>query len=95
VYAYPGKGDALAQIYAQTSRRALSDEEPGTVYYAICRDREDPLIFHFFEQYRDKAAFDTHNDQPIIESIFKDNLMKDCKAVFGKPLYGTPTPPAS
>jgi quinol monooxygenase YgiN len=34
--------------------------EPGCEAYIPCRDPEDPRSFLFYEQYRDKAAFEAH-----------------------------------
>ena len=43
--------------------RALADatrQEPGCEAYIPCREPEDPRSFLFYEQYRDKAAFEEH-----------------------------------
>ena len=37
-----------------------SREEPGCELYIPCRDPEDPRSYLFYEQYRDKAAFEEH-----------------------------------
>jgi quinol monooxygenase YgiN len=34
--------------------------EPGCEAYVPCRDPEDPRSLLFYEQYRDKAAFEEH-----------------------------------
>jgi quinol monooxygenase YgiN len=39
---------------------AASRREPGCELYIPCRDPEDPSVFLFYEQYRDKAAFEEH-----------------------------------
>jgi quinol monooxygenase YgiN len=39
---------------------AATREEPGCEAYVPCRDPEDPRSFLFFEQYRDKGAFEEH-----------------------------------
>ncbi len=39
---------------------AASRQEPGCEAYVPCRDPEDARSFVFFEQYRDKAAFEEH-----------------------------------
>ena len=46
--------EVMAEL-AEASRR-----EPGCEAYVPCRDPEDPRSFLFYEQYRDKAAFDEH-----------------------------------
>ena len=45
----------IARELAQASRN-----EPGCEAYVPCRDPEDPRSFLFYEQYRDKAAFEEH-----------------------------------
>lgn len=35
IHAHPGSADALEVVYAETTR--LAQNEPGTVYYCICR----------------------------------------------------------
>jgi quinol monooxygenase YgiN len=39
---------------------AATREEPGCEAYVPCRDPEDPRSFLFYEQYRDKGAFEEH-----------------------------------
>jgi quinol monooxygenase YgiN len=39
---------------------AASRQEPGCEAYVPCRDPEDARSCVFFEQYRDKAAFEEH-----------------------------------
>ena len=80
VYAYPEHADALEAVYAETTRLAAS--EPGSIYYCIARDGDDPTIFHFFERYKGRKAFEDHNNQPIIQELMEDKLMKGVKAKF-------------
>ncbi|KAJ5939808.1 hypothetical protein N7466_002942 [Penicillium verhagenii] len=84
VYAYPEHADALEAVYVETTR--LAQSEPGTIYYCICRDQDDPTIFHFFERYAGRQAFDDHNAQPIIEKLMEDKYMRGVKAKFMKAL---------
>jgi quinol monooxygenase YgiN len=35
-------------------------QEPGCELYIPCRDPESPRSFLFYEQYRDRAAFEAH-----------------------------------
>ena len=37
-----------------------SRQEPGCEMYHPCRDPEDPRSFLFYEQYRDRDAFEAH-----------------------------------
>ena len=45
----------IARELAEASRG-----EPGCEAYVPCRHPEDPRSFLFYEQYRDKAAFEEH-----------------------------------
>ncbi|KAJ4308191.1 hypothetical protein N0V94_009461 [Neodidymelliopsis sp. IMI 364377] len=80
VYAYPEHADALEAVYAETTRLAAS--EPGSIYYCICRDSDDRNVFHFFERYTGRAAFEEHNAQPIVQKLMRDRLYKGVKAKF-------------
>ena len=35
-------------------------DEPGCFRFDLMRDRENPRCFHFYEVYRDEAAFNSH-----------------------------------
>jgi quinol monooxygenase YgiN len=80
VYAHPEHADALEAVYAETTRLAAS--EPGIIYYCLSRDGDDPTVFHFFERYTGRQAFEDHNAQPIIRKLMKDQLIKGVKAKF-------------
>lgn len=48
---------------AASLMRELADatrQEPGCELYIPCRDPEDARSFLFYEQYRDKSAFEEH-----------------------------------
>jgi quinol monooxygenase YgiN len=53
-----GEEDRAVEIIAELA--AASRQEPGCELYIPCRDPEDPGSFLFYEQYRDKAAFEEH-----------------------------------
>lgn len=82
VYAYPEHADALEAVYAETTR--LAEFEPGTIYYCLARDSDDPTLFHFFERYSGRKAFEAHNEQPIIQKLMADKYIKGVKAKFNK-----------
>ncbi|KAJ5745831.1 hypothetical protein N7520_011013 [Penicillium odoratum] len=82
VYAHPEHADALEAVYAETTR--LAQFEPGSIYYCICRDADDPNIFHFFERYAGRQAFEDHNAQPIIQKLMADQYIRGVKAKFMK-----------
>ncbi|KAK0625060.1 hypothetical protein B0T17DRAFT_508077 [Bombardia bombarda] len=91
VYAHAEHADALEAVYVETTR--LSKSEPGIIYYSIARDQDDLTIFHFFEHYVDKKAFENHNSQPIIVKLLTvDKYFKDVTAVFAKPIKPAAAP---
>ncbi|KAK3377362.1 hypothetical protein B0T24DRAFT_678198 [Lasiosphaeria ovina] len=91
VYAFPEHADALEAVYAETTRLAALD--PGSLYYCICRDSDDPAVFHFFERYTGRKAFDAHNQQPIIRKLLdEDKYMRKVKATFVKAIKAAPSP---
>jgi quinol monooxygenase YgiN len=42
----------------------IRQQEPGTLVYAVHTVEGKPLERIFYELYRDRAAFDSHEDQP-------------------------------
>ncbi|KAJ5246713.1 hypothetical protein N7468_001696 [Penicillium chermesinum] len=90
VYAYPEHADSLEAVYAETTR--LAEFEPGSIYYCLARDSDDPTLFHFFERYAGKKAFDAHNEQPIIQKLMEDKYIKAVKAKFCKPIQPAAAP---
>ena len=53
-----GEEDRALEVMHELA--AASRQEPGCEAYVPCRDPEDPRSFLFYEQYRDKAAFEEH-----------------------------------
>jgi quinol monooxygenase YgiN len=53
-----GNEERVAAIVPELA--AASRQEPGCELYIPTRDPEDPRLYLFFEQYRDKAAFEEH-----------------------------------
>ena len=53
-----GEGERAVEIARELAE--ASRGEPGCEAYVPCRDPEDPQSFLFYEQYRDKAAFEEH-----------------------------------
>ena len=86
VYTVPEHSDKVHAIYQQLTHNAQS--EPGTTYYCLSRDPSDSSVFHFFERYADKAAFEAHNEQQIVKDLISSGWMKNVRAVFGKGIEG-------
>ncbi|MEU9891356.1 antibiotic biosynthesis monooxygenase [Sphaerisporangium sp. NPDC051011] len=55
--------EAFDQLVAETIEK-IRDREPGTLVYASHRVDGQPLQRIFYELYRDRAAFDAHEQQP-------------------------------
>jgi quinol monooxygenase YgiN len=53
-----GNENRVAEIIPELAE--ASRAEPGCELYIPCRDPEDPRAYVFFEQYRDKDAFEEH-----------------------------------
>ena len=51
------------QLVAETVPE-IRQNEPGTLVYAVHTVEGKPLERIFYELYRDRAAFDTHEEQP-------------------------------
>jgi quinol monooxygenase YgiN len=54
--------EAFDRLVAATVDRIRTDE-PGTLVYAVNRVDGEPLQRVFYELYRDRAAFDAHEEQ--------------------------------
>lgn len=57
------KAAAFDALVADTVR-AITDREPGTLIYSTHTVTDEPLARVFYEVYRDRAAFDEHEQQP-------------------------------
>ncbi len=51
------------EVTRQHAQRSL-DNEPGCLRYDLLQDPEDPTRITAYEVFRDKAAFDAHNQAP-------------------------------
>ena len=54
------EGEEARALEVMHELAEASRQEPGCEAYVPCRDPEDPRSFLFYEQYRDKAAFEEH-----------------------------------
>jgi quinol monooxygenase YgiN len=51
-------------------RDAIRLGEPDCVYYSLLKSRTNPRAYVVEEQYRDQAAFDTHQSSPYGKIYF-------------------------
>ena len=54
------EGEEARALEVMRELAAASRQETGCEAYVPCQDPEDPRSFLFFEQYRDKSAFEEH-----------------------------------
>ncbi len=58
----PGSGEAFDRLAEETLAK-IRTEEPGTIIYACHRLEGEPNARVFYELYRDREAFDAHEQQ--------------------------------
>ena len=64
----PGAAAAFDALVAGTLEQ-IRAHEPGTLVYAVHTMAGDPTLRVFYELYRDRAAFDAHEDQPHVRAF--------------------------
>jgi quinol monooxygenase YgiN len=67
-----GEDERAAEIAAELA--GATREEAGCEAYVPCRDPEDPRSFLFYEQYRDKAAFEEHGASEHFQRLALNGL---------------------
>jgi quinol monooxygenase YgiN len=55
----PGKQAEFEAIFANLAAAVRADE-PGNVFYQLCRSREDAQSYKVLELYKDQAAVEAH-----------------------------------
>jgi quinol monooxygenase YgiN len=50
----------------------IRDREPGTLVYATHRVPDSPRVRVFYELYRNRAAFDTHEEQTYVRAFLAE-----------------------
>ena len=68
-YTQEGKADEVAAILK--TMIPISTAEPGCVLYTVNRSVDDPRKFLLYEQYRDRAGYESHMET----QEFKDNIL--------------------
>ncbi|KAH9823904.1 hypothetical protein DFH28DRAFT_879919 [Melampsora americana] len=54
------QSDQIKELLLKIQKRALSDEEPGTLSYRIHQSIENPETFIIYEEYENKLALESH-----------------------------------
>ena len=62
------KGDALAALLSEQVG-VVRSTEPGCLTYRVHRSVDDPLLFLFYEMFKDEAAFDVHRKSPQLAAF--------------------------
>ncbi len=63
------KADKIEELKAELLKLVeLTTQEPGCIQYILHQEIENPQIFRFYEQFKDKEAFDFHSNQPYIKN---------------------------
>ena len=61
-----GAETAFDDLVTQTTAE-IREREPGTLVYACHQVEGAPQVRIFYELYRDRAAFDVHEEQPHVK----------------------------
>ncbi len=75
--------EAFDQLVSQTIEK-IREAEPGTLVYAAHRVEGQPLQRIFYELYRDRAAFDAHEEQEHTRRFLgaRDDLLASVEVDF-------------
>ncbi len=82
-----GQRDRFVQ--AMQAQVQASRGEPGVAEFNAFASQSDPLVFHTFERYRDKAGFQAHLAAPNtakLLAVLKEVQAKELEATFLQPL---------
>lgn len=67
----PGHEEAFDALVSATLP-GIRDREPGTLIYACHQVPDSPRERVFYEMYRDRAAFEAHEDQPHVRNFLAE-----------------------
>ncbi|RMZ81657.1 hypothetical protein DV737_g2408, partial [Chaetothyriales sp. CBS 132003] len=87
VYTDPAHADDVEALYTRMTVHAQHEE--GIIYYSLSRDLDDRRVFHFFERYASKEAFERHNETELVQKLVSSGWMMGVSARFGKPIGKT------
>ena len=69
----PGSEDDFDRLTADTVAR-IRTEEPGTLLYLCHAVQGAPSARIFYELYRDRAAFEAHEQQPHVKAFLAERV---------------------
>ena len=67
IYPDLSKREEVEAAYAELMRASLS--EPGCLLYDLVVDQENPVVWHMFEKWESKAAWDDHMQTDHVAKI--------------------------
>ena len=70
------EGEEGKAVEVMRELAAATREEPGCEAYVPCQDPDDPRSFLFYEQYRDKSAFEEHGASEHFQRLAVGNLFE-------------------
>ncbi|MBC8084012.1 MAG: antibiotic biosynthesis monooxygenase [Hymenobacter sp.] len=83
-----GQEEAVCRLLLK-AMEAVRQHEPGNLQYTAHQDPVEPAHFFLYEQYANKAAFETHCGAPHYQAIVIDQivpLLTERKVFFYRPL---------
>jgi len=64
------KADCVEELKAELLNLVKhTTQELGCIQYVLHQEIENPQVFRFYEQFKDKAAFEYHGSQPYIKAM--------------------------
>ena len=64
----PEERENFLELATQTAK-ATNEKEPGVNTYIFYEDQNTPNLFFFFEEWKNKAAFEAHLEQPHTKEL--------------------------
>lgn len=73
-YVIAPKNDLVAIIAALPEHIRLTRDEPGCIIFRVEQNAANPLRFNVYEEFIDRAAFDTHQKRIVGTSWAKASM---------------------
>ncbi|WP_326557843.1 putative quinol monooxygenase [Micromonospora sp. NBC_01796] len=88
----PGKAADLIAGFRPAIEQA--EQEPGTLFYALHRSKDDSELFWISELYADDSAFAVHHGSAVMAAVRPviAELVAESEQVFGAAVYGKGVP---
>jgi quinol monooxygenase YgiN len=93
---HPDTATDFDRLVEVTTARIRTDE-PGTLLYLCHRVQGEPAARIFYELYRDREAFEAHEDEPHVRAFLEEReryMAQPARVEFLDPHDGKGWPPA-